>query len=262
MLEEGGGKGANHYYYGVPSSGKTALTLPLIEVFKDYVMLKPQVGTTFALSNLLGKQMCIWQDFRWPHPPLAWTDLLNVLDNEGFNVAVPKTDGDRDVPWNSEGKEPVCCVFTSNRRIAYCTSDGVDDIETEAFYERFGAIYEFRHRLPTKDKKFKKHFRCAHCYARWLLSPDLEVFDMASQVSAPTQASQVTGPSQPSTPAMSSHEPWTPPEEQTYAVPPMSSQPSATTPFNRPGTPPATPTHRPAPTSDRTRSPHEKLWFL
>jgi hypothetical protein len=33
MLEQGGGKGANHYYYGVASSGKTALTRPLQETW-------------------------------------------------------------------------------------------------------------------------------------------------------------------------------------------------------------------------------------
>ena len=30
LFQHGGGKGFNHYYYGAPSSGKTALTRPII----------------------------------------------------------------------------------------------------------------------------------------------------------------------------------------------------------------------------------------
>ena len=41
LFREGGGKGFNHYYYGAPSSGKTALTRPIIESWlSKYVVLQ------------------------------------------------------------------------------------------------------------------------------------------------------------------------------------------------------------------------------
>ncbi|CAL1173709.1 unnamed protein product [Cladocopium goreaui] len=49
LFQSGGGKGMNHFYYGAPSSGKTALTRPILALFKQYVMLKPQVATSFPL---------------------------------------------------------------------------------------------------------------------------------------------------------------------------------------------------------------------
>ena len=98
LFEEGGGKGLNHFYIGDPSTGKTALTRPLLALFGKLAFVKPQVHTTFALHGLIGAKAIIWNDFRWPHPPLAWGDMLNVLDNEAFNVGVPKVDGQEDSP--------------------------------------------------------------------------------------------------------------------------------------------------------------------
>ena len=79
-----------------PCNGKTALTRPLLALFAERAFVKPQVGTSFALEGLIGAEAIIWNDFRWPHPPLAWGDLLNVLDNEAFKVGVPKVDGQKD----------------------------------------------------------------------------------------------------------------------------------------------------------------------
>ena len=101
-MQGGGGKGLNHFYIGEPNSGKTALTRPLLALFGKYAFVKPQVQTSFALQGLTGAQAVIWNDFRWPHPPLAWGDLLNMLDNEPFKVAVPKNDGEVDYTWNTE----------------------------------------------------------------------------------------------------------------------------------------------------------------
>ena len=56
----------------------------------------PRPSTTEALEALIGADALIWNDFRWPHPPLAWGDLLNVLDNEAFKIGVPKNDGQKD----------------------------------------------------------------------------------------------------------------------------------------------------------------------
>lgn len=95
--------GLNHFYVGEPNSGKTALTRPILALFGSAAFAKPQVGTTFALAGLIGAKALVWNDFRWPHPPLAWGDLLNVLDNERFGVGVPKGDGQTDYQWNAEG---------------------------------------------------------------------------------------------------------------------------------------------------------------
>lgn len=54
LLISGGGKGVNHFYIGEASSGKTALTRPLLALYGDYAFVKPQVGTTFALAGLVG----------------------------------------------------------------------------------------------------------------------------------------------------------------------------------------------------------------
>ena len=95
-FKAGGGKGLNHLYIGTANTGKTALTRPLLALFGERAFVKPQVGTTFALEGLIGSKAIIWNDFRWPHPPLAWGDLLNVLDNEAFKIGVPKTEGQKD----------------------------------------------------------------------------------------------------------------------------------------------------------------------
>ena len=105
LFAGGGGKGLNHFYVGDPSTGKTALTRPLLALFGKYAFVKPQVHTTFALQGVIGAKAIIWNDFRWPHPPLAWGDLLNLFDNEPFKVAVPKVDGGEDYHWNSMGDE-------------------------------------------------------------------------------------------------------------------------------------------------------------
>ena len=96
LLGHGGGRGLNHYYVGPPRSGKTALTRPLLALFGASAFTKPTAHTSFPLQGLVGAKAVIWNDFRWPLPPLAWGDLLNVLDNEGFRVGVPKGDGAQD----------------------------------------------------------------------------------------------------------------------------------------------------------------------
>ena len=73
-----------------------ALTRPLLALFGQRAFVKPQAGTSFPLAGLIGSDAVIWNDFRWPHPPLAWGDLLNMLDNEAFNIGVPKNDGQKD----------------------------------------------------------------------------------------------------------------------------------------------------------------------
>ena len=145
-------------YIGEPSSGKTGLTKPLLALFGTYAFLKPQVGTSFALQGLIGAKAVIWNDFRWPHPPLAWGDLLNMLDNEPFNVGVPKVDGQEDHRWNPHGDANVIAVLTSNVPVAYVKDNSVNQLETKAWDERFGMVLHFKHALPNPDKRYKKWF--------------------------------------------------------------------------------------------------------
>ena len=109
-------------------------------LFDSYTMLKPQVGTSFALQSLIGKKAVVWNDFRWPHGPLAWADML---DNESFQIAVPKTDGAVDYERNRSGQENVICVLTSNDPIVYVSGNAVNKLETSAWNERFGAMIHF-----------------------------------------------------------------------------------------------------------------------
>ena len=113
-FRSGGGKGHNHMYTGAPSSGKTAMTRPILALFGSLAFVKLQKDTTFALEGLIGSQAVVWNDFRWPMHPLAWGDMLNLLDNEPFRVGVPKSDGQKDYHWNLHGKEGVICFLTSN----------------------------------------------------------------------------------------------------------------------------------------------------
>ena len=171
LFEHGGGKGLNHYYVGAPNTGKTALTRALLELFGAAAFRKPQVGTSFALAGLVGAKALIWNDFYWPHPPLSWGDLLNVLDNEGFGVGVPKGDGQADYPWNREGNENVIAVFTSNAPVVYVSSNRtIDPVRTAAWNERFGEnVLQFNVPLPSPDRRFKTWLRCTRCYAEWVL---------------------------------------------------------------------------------------------
>ena len=172
LFQAGGGKALNHLYLGEASSGKTGLTKPLCALFGEYAFLKPQVGTTFALQGMVGCKAVIWNDFRWPHPPLAWGDLLNVLDNEPFNIAVPKVDGKSDVKWNEKEDQNVIAVITGNSEIVYLSGHAVNPVETKAWYERFGLVLRFTKSLPKPDKRYKHWFKCIHCYATWITGAD------------------------------------------------------------------------------------------
>ena len=170
MFEGGGGKGLNHMYIGDPSTGKTALTRPVLALFGSDAFVKPQKDTTFALEGLIGAKAVVWNDFRWPLPPLAWGDLLNLFDNEPFRIAVPKHDGQKDHHWNADGKDGVICFLTSNSPVVYVSGGTVNTVETAAWNERFGRnVYEFKHALPNKDARFKQWGKCTSCYAHWLL---------------------------------------------------------------------------------------------
>ena len=128
-------------------------------LFDSYTMLKPQVNTSFALQSLIGKKAVVWNDFRWPHPPLAWADMLNMLDNESFQIAVPKTDGAIDYEWNRSGKENVICVLTSNDPIVYVSGNVVNKLETSAWNERFGTMLHFSGHIDQPDPAFKQLFQ-------------------------------------------------------------------------------------------------------
>ena len=203
LFETGGGKGVNHFYVGDPNTGKTALTRPLLALFGKYAFVKPQVSTTFALQGLIGAQALIWNDFRWPHPPLSWGDMLNVLDNEPFNIAVPKVDGDTDYHWNSEGKENVIAVLTSNVPVVFISGNAVNEMETAAWNERFGKnVWTFRTALASPDKRYKRWFQCTRCYADWVLGgTETQSQGSARDAEGPQlPVSQV--PTEPETPAM------------------------------------------------------------
>ena len=170
MFEAGGGKGNNHLYIGAPNSGKTALTRAPLSLFGGTAFVKPQVGTTFILAGLIGAKVLVWNDFRWPHPPLAWGDLLNMLDNEGFGVGVPKGDGAQDYQWNAKGDESIIGWLTTNVPIVYISGNSINQAETNAFNERFGdtGVYYFTAALPKPDKRYKVWLRCTRCYAEWV----------------------------------------------------------------------------------------------
>ena len=188
-FQGGGGKGLNHLYIGAPSTGKTALTRPILALFDTFAFVKPQKDTTFALEGLIGAQVVVWNDFRWPLPPLSWGDLLNMLDNEPFRVAVPKVDGAKDYHWNREGKEDVLCVLTSNVPVVHISGGAVNIVETAAWNERFGAnTYTFNAPLPNKDTRFKQWGKCTRCYADWVCAM------------APHSSANVVAPSAPERP--------------------------------------------------------------
>eukprot|EP00435_Cladocopium_sp_Y103_P066014 s20_g28.t1 len=168
LFQSGGGKGMNHFYYGAPSSGKTALTRPILALFKQYVMLKPQVATSFPLHTLIGKKALVWNDFRFPHPPLSWGDLLNILDCEPFLIGVPKGgEGAQDYMWNVDHNENVIVFMTSQHPI-----QGPTHLDTMAWDSRFGSMLHFPNTLPNPDPAFKKIFSCTKCYATWILQRD------------------------------------------------------------------------------------------
>ena len=135
-------------------------------------MSKPQVGTTFPFMELPGKQCCIWNDFRYPHAPISWGDLLNLLDNEAFLVVMPKGEGRKDHHWNATNGEKVFMVMTSNNPIVYCSDGALNQTETAAFNERFGSIYHFPNALAKEeqDVRYKQWGRCVRCYSDWILS--------------------------------------------------------------------------------------------
>ena len=95
-----------------------------------------------------------------------------MLDNEPFNVGVPKTDSKTDYKWNDKGDRNVLAVITTNVEIMYIRDNAVDPVETKVWNDRFGLILHFRKALPKTDKRYKTWFQCTRCYAEWILGSD------------------------------------------------------------------------------------------
>ncbi len=91
---------------------------------------------TLSFSPLTSSLSQCLSSRRWPHPPLAWGDLLNLFDNESFRVALPKTAASEDYVWNPPpGREKVVAFLTANAPVHYVTGGVVSAVETQAWRE-------------------------------------------------------------------------------------------------------------------------------
>ena len=154
-LHHGAKRGANVAVVGVAGCGKSALLEPLEKVFR--AAAKPQAGSTFALANVLGAEVLLWQDYSHDEGTICFTDLLSLFVGETIDVRRPgqlnATFKNR-APIFYSGRTPIC----SKDRDAVAAEE-----LTRMMSERF-QIFTFTQPLPMAERR-TDWVHCGRCCA-------------------------------------------------------------------------------------------------
>ena len=110
-LEMGAKRGVNVACVGEQGCGKSTLLEPMEEIFGCFC--KPQGGSTFALANVIGSDVILWQDYLHDEKTVRFADLLCLFVGESVGVRlVAKNKGIRNkAPTFYSGLMPMRCGF-------------------------------------------------------------------------------------------------------------------------------------------------------
>ena len=158
-LELGAKRGVNVGLVGRAGSGKSSLIEPLDQIFK--AAGKPQKGSTFPLSNTIGCDVLLWQDYKHHEPTVSFDDLLSYLVGESVDVRIP---GEKNVkvrnraPLIYSGRQAISSRFEDpSERCDY------DEMMTERF-----TLFRFPTPIP-KTQRRPDHPHCGKCCAQFYL---------------------------------------------------------------------------------------------
>jgi hypothetical protein len=157
-LDLGAVRGAHVACIGRGGCGKSTLLESLEDIFR--CAEKPQIGSTFPLTNVIGSDVLLWQDYAHEEKTIAFTDLLGLLTGESIGIRVPGRP-------NTKFRNPAPLFYSGRCEIR----SGLRDMDAARMYdermqERFG-IFRFTTPVPFSKRKVIK--QCAKCFARFVL---------------------------------------------------------------------------------------------
>ena len=123
-----------------------------------------QRGSTFPLTNVMGADVLLWQDYSHDEGTVAFSDLLGMLTGESIGIRIPGR-----VNAKFRNKAPL---FYSGRAEIQCYLRDPNATVTfnEMMSERF-TLFQFVEPLPKADRVAIT--QCAACYAKFVLTGDL-----------------------------------------------------------------------------------------
>lgn len=157
-LELGAVRGAHVACIGRGGCGKSTLLEPLEEIFK--CAEKPQSGSSFPLTNVIGSEVLLWQDYCHNEATVAFSDLLAMLTGESVGVRSPCR---ANIKFRNTSP-----MFYSGRSSIRCSLRDPAEARTanEMMDERF---VEFRFEVPVAKDSRVQIAKCAKCFAEFVL---------------------------------------------------------------------------------------------
>ena len=144
---------------GGPGMGKSMLFESMSEVF--CVSGKPEDGSTFPFSGIIGADVLVWQEFTWSSKVCSFDNLLSVVVGEQIGIRIPS---DKPVQYRNNAPffytalQPLCF-----RTMNYAEAQAKNAAVAERFKTRHWTIpLPGAERLPTFPK-------CGCCFARFVL---------------------------------------------------------------------------------------------
>lgn len=161
LLVHGRSKGRNIFLVGRADSGKSFLVRPLEKMYR--ALVNP-AANNFSFAEIEGKEVVVLDDFRFANgKPIAWSDLLLLLDGGTVNFSLPRTHFSSDVCVPSSNTIPVFC--TGKGLPVYAEGGHVDPIETEMLRVRF-KVFVFHTQIPREG--VRECPPCSRCFSELL----------------------------------------------------------------------------------------------
>ena len=162
-LRVGAKRGANVACVGPAGCGKSTLLESLEKIFT--CAGKPEQGSTFPLSSIVGCEVILWQDYEHDEKTIRFTDLLCLFVGESVGVRIP---GSKNGKYRNRAP-----TFYSGRKPMRLRPSRVHDFDTAEEYsgmmdERFTFFY-FTQPLPMNER-IMEFAHCGRCAARFYVS--------------------------------------------------------------------------------------------
>ena len=176
-LRHGRRKGNAVMVVGGRDTGKTTVTQPAAMIYRT--MECPQSDSFCPLESIRGHELILWHDFRYSpgHPRKEEQGMR--LDEGTFNrlleglptrIGVPKSDGTRrDFVYD----ESAAFIFTGPFSLTAYRNGAPDAKETEQLACRVRYVH-FSRLAPPADAVRRDFKACPVCWARWILSGELD----------------------------------------------------------------------------------------
>jgi hypothetical protein len=159
-LVDGRGKENNLWIFGAKDCAKTFVLRPLEQIYDH---LTNAAAGQFALTDIHGKHVVIFHDFRWSESKnvLPWGDFLAWLEGGELRVPQPKSFKPSDTRYTEDA--PI--YFTSSGPLIRIPGGQVLERETEMAAVRLKYMH-FPHTIARPDRKIT---RCATCFAQLVI---------------------------------------------------------------------------------------------